>query len=158
MGLSTLKLPTTKIEIPDSEDFLTIRGLSLTDLTTLVNSKGPEVALVFGKIMSGGSSIDTKDVKVVINDLMPQFPKLVAEVIAIASDEYTPESIIIAGTLPFPVQYAALEAVFLRTFQSESELKKLVESIVKKMAGVTDILTQMRLPLSENGSGASVAM
>ena len=83
-------------------------------------------------------------------------PDLVAAVIALAADDYEPDTIAVARKLNFQYQLEALEAIFHNTFQSEAELKKFMESIIRMLSGASGLVKQMRLPLSEAGFGASV--
>ena len=152
MGLKDLHIPTTTIDVPGGS--FAVRGLSLKDITCLVSEHGPAAALVFGKVVNG-DRIELTDVKSFISSVMPQAPSLIAAAIALAAEEYDEEGIRQAGRLTFQKQIEALEAIFHNTFASEAELKKFVESIVKLLAGATQAVQQMRLPLSELGYGVS---
>lgn len=152
MGLRDLQLPSTTITTPGGN--FAVRGLSFSDVVTIANTHGPQAAMVFAKI-TNGEKIAEKDVRTILTNIAPQVPDMVAAIIAMAADDYTPETIEIARKMNFQHQLAALEAIFHNTFQSEAELKKFVESIIRMMSGATGVLGQMRLPLSELGFGAS---
>lgn len=154
MALRDLKLPSTTIETPGGS--FDVRGLSYSDLMTLATAHGSQMALLFGKITSGGGmAISEERVKATIANLAPQFTEIVAGAIALAADEYNPEGIAVASKLSFNKQTEALEAIFMNTFQSEAELKKFMETIIRMITGVRVTLDQVRLPLSEAGFGAS---
>jgi hypothetical protein len=152
MGLRDIKLPTTTIETPGGA--FAVRGLSFADLVTVANVHGAQAALVFAKL-TGGEMIAEQDVRTILSNLAPQVPDLVAAVIALASDDYAPETVDLAKRLSFNHQVAALEAIFHNTFESEADLKKFMESIIRMFTGAASAVGQMRLPLSEVGYGAS---
>lgn len=152
MGLRDIQLPSTTITIPGGS--FAVRGLSFSDIVTVANTHGPQVAMIFAKV-TNGDKIAEGDVRTVLANVAPQVPDLVAAIIALAADDYTPETIEIARKLNFQHQLAALEAVFHNTFQSEAELKKFVESIIRMLTGATGLAQQMRLPLSDLGFGES---
>lgn len=152
MGLRDLQLPSTTIETPNGE--FAVRGLSFADIVTVVNEHGPAAAMVFAKL-SNGEKIAEKDVRTVLASVAPQFPDLIAALLALASDDYSPEAVGVAKRLSFNVQVEALEAIFNNTFQSEAELKKFMESAIRMLTGTTNLVKQARLPLSDLGFGAS---
>lgn len=153
MALRDLKLPSTNIETPGGS--FEVRGLSYSDLMMLATTHGSQLGLLFGKITEGGGSPITEErVKSTISNLAPQFAEIVAAAIALAADDYSPEGIEIASRLSFNKQTEALEAIFLNTFQSEAELKKFMETIIRMITGARVTLDQVSLPLSEAGFGA----
>lgn len=152
MGLRDLQIKTTTITTPGGE--FSVRGISFSDIMTLANTHGPQMAMLFGQLMKGGK-VREQDVKTVLMNIIPQAPDLVAGLIALAADDYEPEAIAAAKRMGFQYQVEALEAIFHNTFQSEAELKKFMEAIIRMLSGATGTLQQMRLPLSELGFGAS---
>lgn len=152
MGLRDLQLPSTTVKTPGGD--FAVRGLSFSDIVTVANTHGPAVAMVFAKV-TNGEKIAEQEVRTILTSVAPQVPDLVAAVIALASDDYSPEAIDIARKLNFQYQIEALEAIFHNTFQSEAELKKFMESIIRMLGGATGLIQQMRLPLSELGFGVS---
>lgn len=152
MGLRDLQLPSTEIKTPGGS--FNVRGLAFSDIVTLANTHGPVVAMVFAKI-TNGEKIAEKDVKTILTSVAPQVPDLVAAAIALAADDYEPETIAVARKLNFQYQLEALEAIFHNTFQSEAELKKFMESIIRMLSGATGLVKQMRLLPSELGFGES---
>ena len=152
MGLRDLQLPSTTIKTPGGE--FAVRGLSFSDLVVLANTHGPAVAMVFAKV-TNGEKIAEKDVRTILTSVAPQVPDLVAAVIALAADDYEPDTIAVARKLNFQYQLEALEAIFHNTFQSEAELKKFMESIIRMLSGASGLVKQMRLLPSELGFGAS---
>lgn len=153
MGLRDLSIKKTTIKTPGGE--FAVRGLSLSDVITLANEHGPTLALLYGKLTDKKSKMSQQDVKTIISGIIPQAPDLVAGLIAVAADEYDAEGCKMAKQLGFQYQVEALEAIFHNTFQSEAELKKFMEAVIRMISGATGSLNQMRLPLSELGFGAS---
>lgn len=152
MGLRDLQLPTTTITTPGGD--FAVRGVSLSDLMILANSHGPTIALMFSKAVNG-EKIDMAQAKAVIAAVAAQAPDLVAELIALASDDHSPEAIAAARKLNFQYQVEALEAIFHNTFQTEAEVKKFMERIINMLTGATGLLTQMRLSPSDLGFSVS---
>lgn len=153
MGLRDVRIQTTEIQTPGGN--FAVRGISFSDLVVIANSHGPQAAIVFQKI-TGGEKLTVFDVRAILANIAPQVPDLVAAVIALASDDYTPEAISTARRLNFQHQLAALEGIVSNTFQSEAELKKCMESITRMLVGATATIQQIRLPLSEAGFGEYV--
>lgn len=151
MGLRDFKIART--DIPAGGTTLSVRGVSFDDVMHLADTYGPTMAVMFGRIQSG-SSLANADVRTIIGNLAKEAPDMVAAAIALATDEYDDETVAIAKQLPFPVQLEALEAIFQRTFASEAEVKKLIESVTRMIAGVSGALTTAgsTLPI---GTGAS---
>ena len=149
--LRDIHIPTTVIETPGGS--FAVRGLSFSDLVLIANTHGPQAAMVFQKV-TGGEKLTVGDVRSILAHIVPQVPDLAAAVIAMATDDYTPETIQVARRLNFQYQLAALEGILNNTFQSEAELKKFMESVVRMLTTATATVQQIRLPLSEAGFGA----
>jgi hypothetical protein len=148
--LTALKQPTTTIKTSGGD--LTVRGLAFEDIWTLAVDHGPHATLLFNKVINQ-ERFDMAETRVIFQDLIPQMPSIVAATIALAVDEYTPEGMDVAKKLSPRVQLDAIEAILKLTIESEAELKKLVESVIRMLSGATGLITQMRLPLSEAGFG-----
>lgn len=153
--LSELKRPSAVIPVWDDE--LTVRPVSFNDIFEVAMKHGPQAALLFGKVVNGkaASSISAEQIRAAFYELAPEAPEMIAEIIAMVSDDHTPEGIEMARSLPLPTTVMILEAVFYMSITTESELKKLMESIIRMLSGVEKFAQQIRLPLSGNGSGDS---
>jgi hypothetical protein len=88
-----------------------------------------------------------------ILDIAKEFPELVAAIIALASDAYTPKALDIARDLPFNTQLELIEGVFNNTFTSEADVKKLIESLTKMAVGASGALVQIRQTGLLSGTG-----
>ena len=155
MALRDLSLPTTQITV--SGGSFAVRGLSFADITQIAQDHGAEAAMVFGEVTGQYESgtLSQDGLRGLISRTAPRFVDLTAAVISLAADDYSPEAIAMAKRLPVPAQVEAVEAIFLHTFTSESEVKKFAERIIRMMSGVSSTLRQVQLPVSGDGSGAS---
>ena len=157
MGLRNIVIARRRIDLGDNQAF-EVRGISLFDIMSVLNEYGPQMALMFGKVMAqkaekGG--LDNAAVRKAISDVSGEFPDVLAAVIALASDDYTPETIEIAKQLPMMSQIAAVEAIFALTFKSEGDVKKLIESLTEMMVAATGTLKTAMLSPLPNGIGAT---
>lgn len=153
MALKNITIPEQSIKVGDGE--ITVRGISLSDLMTIVNVYGPEAAMAFGKIQKT-DSLDVKDIRKLVGSLTTEFPDMVAAAIALAADSYTPENMEMLKRIPFHKQIEVIEAMFSLTFTQEGEIKKLIVSLTGMMAEVSGALTEVQLP-SQAGTGESAA-
>lgn len=151
--LTALTLPSTTITLPNGQK-ITVRGLAFEDLFAIAKDHGPEATMLFTKLMNKEKVEDT-DVRVVMTGLLPEVPAMAAMAIALAADDDGPEGRAVARRLSPRIQVELLQAIFLHTIESESELKKFVESIIEMIAQATGVIQVMRLPLSEAGFGVS---
>jgi hypothetical protein len=151
MGLRNITIHQTTVPYRDQE--IAVRGISSTDLMVAAQDYGPEIAMTFAKIQSGGLTGDVRDI---IKNLAREVPDVAGAVIALATDDYAPETVETATKLPFPTQVALIEAIFHETFYSEAEVKKLIESLTRMIAAVSGAMTQLELPSDLiSGIGAS---
>lgn len=151
MGLRSITIHRTTVKY--REDTIELRGISAPDLMTAMRDFAPQMAVVFAQVTSGEAGADIKSA---IMNLSKEFPELLAATIALASDEYDPESVQTALNLPFNVQIECLEAIFAETFTSEADVKKLVESLSRIIAATSGALEMNLGPLSSAlGTGAS---
>jgi len=154
MGLRNITIP--EVEVAFGDGGISVRGVSFSDLMVLVDTYGPQAAIVFQKVQDGGT-LQTSDVKLLIGTLAKEFPAMVTAVIALAADVYETEGLETVGKLPFNVQIELVEAVFGLTFTGESDIKKLMESLTKMMVEVSGALKEVQAPLSQTGIGAFAA-
>lgn len=153
MPLKNISIPYRAVKVGDGE--ISVRGISLSDLMTIVNVYGPQASMAFSRIQRG-DSLESSDVRVLIGTLAQEFPDMFAAAIALAADEYDAETIDMLKKVPFHKQIEVIEAIFSLTFTSEGEIKKLLESLSEMLAEVSGALMTVRLP-SSIGIGESVA-
>ena len=155
MGLRDLELPTAEITVSDTGSFR-VRGLSLADMSSLVNKHGKIIGVLFDKIrdeMVQRSEVTAADVQYYAKMLFDEAPDVVANAIALAADE--PDMGEKVKGLRFTVQLIALEQVILLTFANEAELKKLVEIVTQWLGKINSEAEKLRNLPSLVGSGES---
>lgn len=158
MGLRNIVIARQRIDLGDGQAF-EVRGISLFDIMSVLNDYGPQMALMFGKVMAQKAKrngLDNAAVRKAIADVSGEFPDVLAVAIALASDDYTTEAVQIAKQLPMMHQIAAIEAIFALTFKSEGDVKKLIESLTEMAVAATGTLKSAMLPPLPNGIGATV--
>lgn len=154
-SLLDLHIRREPVEYDDGQSF-DVRAVSVNDLMTLVAESGPTLAVIFAKVQQEAESLTRMthdDVKTIIFTLAREFPEVVSSLIALAADAYKPEGVAMAAQLDLTTQVAAVEKIFLMTFRSEAELKKLMESLTRMAVGMSGALATARLPL-QTGTGA----
>jgi hypothetical protein len=155
MKLSQIPILRETITVREDVTF-DVRGINLSDLMTLVQAYAPVAAILWRKLQEDDKDLMSEDVRAMFQQVAYQFPDLVAAVIAMASDDYTPEGRRVARQLTADVQALAIETIFRLSFQSDSTLEKMASLAAKAIQGVTRAMEIAQLPL-ENGSGGSVA-
>lgn len=142
MGLRDIIIKRTKIELDDGQSF-EVRGLAAMDVMALVHTHGKALSLAFGKIMSQGKGqpVSEELVRKLLASVGSDAPDLLAAIIALASDAYDENGITTASQLPFLTQVAAGMAIFNLSFTSETEVKKLVESLANVLTTISASLT-----------------
>lgn len=151
MGLKELKFPEATIKTPGGD--ITVRGLSLRDITELVRRHKAAFEGLFNDVTSGKADLDSlTNGDTLIAMLAQTAPELAAEVIAAgAGDGGDLEAIEVAKSLPFPTQVELLEQIGLLTFAMEGGLKKVVETVTRVMQSSTNALESVSA--SKAGSG-----
>lgn len=150
MGLRDLQLPTETIDTPGGS--FTVRGLSFSDIMILVNSHGPQVAALYSTYVDGGD-LNMQDFRKAIPELLNQAPRLIAQAIALASNDGSQEAVDIAVQLPVNAQLDALDKLFRLTLTSEAELKKLLERLIDMISGTNGALQMLQTTASGAGFG-----
>lgn len=120
MGLKNYKPVRHEISLGDDSFF--VRGLSLEDISALVNHHLPDIEALF-TLFERGSSLDSDAAfQEIVMAAINQAPGFVANVIALASDE--PDAAQEAQQLPGPVQVQALLKIGDLTFKDVGGIKK----------------------------------
>lgn len=158
MGLRNIVIPRERVDLGDGQGF-EVRGISLFDIMSVLNDYGPQMAMMFGRVMAmkaEGGQFDNMAIKKAITDVSGEFPDVLAAALSLAADDYTGEAIEVAKQLPMPKQIEAVEKVFALTFRSEGDLKKLVESLVEMMVATSAALNTAMGSPSQRGIGDAV--
>jgi len=147
MSLKKLKFAKTNIDTPMGQ--IALRGINLLDVRTILVSNPVEAELIYNKATSMSADIDAgkaTDGSVITEFLgliIQTMPKLVARLIALASDEDDDEAVEIAGKLPVDVQLECLAAIANLTFVMEGGARNFIARIGKLMK---EIMPRMKAP------------
>lgn len=117
-----------------------VRGLSLEDVSRLVNHHLPDLEALFDLFSSGQLDSDS-NLRPLVMSLVREAPGLAANLIALASDE--PDSAKQAATLPAPVQIDAILKIGDMTFSEVGGIKKGMEGIAALLKRV-DVKTNLK--------------
>ncbi len=141
MGLRDIKIPEATIQTPGGE--FAVRGLSLDDISWLVERHESLVNQIFDTLGQADTGADgevaTQDLKQMAGPLLTQMPDVCSALIAAAADEPTQDGVTQAGRLPFACQVDALENVLVLTLEASGGVKKLAETVIRMMQGVTSL-------------------
>lgn len=140
MALKGYRLPTLEVELPNDGQFV-VRGLSLPDITFLVGRHGDTLRTLFDRYSTNGDVV-IDDLGGIGTSVLETAPTLAAEIVAIAADE--PDEIDTIMKLPFPVQVDALEKVGKLTFDTAGGPKKVIETVIRVLRGVSDLTVDLR--------------
>lgn len=151
MALKDYQIPKRDVPLPNGGRFA-VRGLSLPDITTLVDRHADTLRALFDHYSGGEQGVALDDLGGVGVSVLRTAPALAAEIIAISADE--PDSVETVTKLPFPIQVEALEHVAKLTFDTTGGPKKVIETVIRILRGVSDLSADLRI--SKAGSLASV--
>jgi hypothetical protein len=138
MSLKDFVIPIKTIQTPNGASFA-VRGLSLNDITTLLNSAEPELRAMFSIFLGVDNKMQAGDLLSTAIPAMQQFPKLASAMIATAADE--PDSVGIVERLPMSTQVEAMEAILQLSFDSEGGPGKFLGTVTRAFNGLA-ALTQ----------------
>lgn len=139
MGLKHIKLPEAQVKFPGGD--IAVRGLSLDDLSFIVQRHGAKLNVLFTSFTEKGE-LTVEGVADFALPLLQAAPEIASELIACASGD--PADAGIAATLPFPVQLEALEKLAELTFNVSGGPKKLVETVLRMAKGTTGLLESLK--------------
>lgn len=142
MGLKHIKLPEAVIEFPGGN--FAVRGLSLDDVSFLVQRHGEKLNSLLSEFKAGSGELTVEAVAQFALPMLKAAPEIAAEMIACASGGSDDESIRIAMSLPFPVQLDALQKLAEQTFNVAGGPKKLLETVVSMAKGTTGLLESLK--------------
>lgn len=151
MALKDYQIPKRDVPLPNGGNFA-VRGLSLPDITILVDRHSVALRAMFDHYNGVAQDVSLDDLGGIGVSILESAPKLAAEIIAIAADE--PDEIEKVSVLPFPAQVDALEKVAKLTFDTSGGPKKVIETVIRILRGVSDLTVDLRT--SKAGSLASV--
>ena len=117
---------------------LTVRGLCSEDITTLVRKHKDQMAQIFD-LLEKGFDIQDESMKEFGWELLERFPKLVAQVVALAADKSNQVEGV--SKLPTPVQIKALKEIYDLTITDTGGLNDFLELVTSM---VTNIRVEMQ--------------
>ena len=155
MSLKTFTIPKENVQLPGDDSFV-VRGVSLNDVTTLVEKFRPDLEQMFDQFQNA-ENLSLEEGADVAFSMLQSAPRLVAYLIALASSEHDDDSPLseIAETvlgLTAGVQVDALEKIGRLTFEDQSP-KKLIEAVMRAMAGGRKMIDEF----SDQGASTQVA-
>ena len=127
-----------------------VRGISLPDLSYLMQKHGATLATLYSKYAKGDINIDDGMADDAVAALVGELPDMFADVIARVSDGALDQST--AGNLPLPVQVDAVMSIGELTFAGEGALEKFLTAAAKMLDGLATVMAKANTPLP-SGSG-----
>lgn len=124
MSLAAYQPPRVEVEL--GEETVSVSGLSLESITTLVRTHLPDLEALFD-LMQAGDNLKGEDVMKLAAALVSQAPGFAANVIALGCGE--PDQVAQAEKIPGPKQMELLVTIGNLTFQEVGGVKKSWEMI-----------------------------
>lgn len=139
MGIDDVIIASRQVPISGAKEPFVVHGLGLPAIVFLVRNHGAELQSLYERAAAG--EIDVSDGAKIAVSLAEQSVELAAQIMACGVGE--PDKW--QGYLKLNIgdQVALLEAVFELTFAVEGGAKKVVETVVKAMQGVTETLDSL---------------
>lgn len=148
MALKDLVIPTIQVQVSADEE-LVVRGLALNSVVHLLRTQGAALQDMYASVTAG--DVNAFDVNELAVAMLDAAPTLAAHIIACAVGE--PDEWEKVYALPAPVQLDLLEAAGTLTFAVEGGPKKVMETVIRLMGGLTKNLDSQIA--SATGSGES---
>jgi ParB-like chromosome segregation protein Spo0J len=117
---------------------LELRGLALIDVSVLVRNHMDELNRLLG--LYDNEQTRATALAEAANfaiALVKESPQIVAQMIALASDE--PDEIAVAERLPLPVQVEAMRKIIEMTFEEAGGAKKFLDSLLTMVGGMMPV-------------------
>lgn len=143
MSLKNFVVPKVSVEVPGTDFTLDVRGLSLNDMTTLVNGHRDMMVKLFARFVANkGADLDDSDMGDIAGELLSEAPVLVAHAIALSAGLADERDEV--ANLSFAVQIEAIERIFELTFGREGGTKKFVETVIRLSQGLASQVQKLR--------------
>lgn len=130
--LETLIIPTETVDFNGQK--LEVRGLGFADITYIVRHHRAVVAGLYTQAIEGKLQGSVEEIAL---SLLDDFAPLASMVVACALD--APKLVETAGKLPVTVQAQILEKAVTLTLVGEGGLEKLMEIVIRAMAGAASL-------------------
>lgn len=150
MGLADYQPETRVIQLGKGGSFV-VKGLSLTEFTTLIRHHLPDLEAIFDlgvQVTGGKADLTEDDLSRLAIAFAEQAPGFVSNLIALASGETGEKAVKAAGSLPFPLQVKTLVDIAELTFDEVGGIKKALESVagLLKSNRMTELRTHLSAP------------
>ena len=139
MSLKDLTIPSVPVQTPGGE--FSVRGLSLDDLTYILQRHAVEVSHVISAIEAKKGDVDHDLISEMAVGLIEAAPGVAAEIVAVAAGEL--DQIDTVRRLPFPVLLDAVEKIGNLTFEVYGGPKKVLEAVIRLAKGTTGLLDSL---------------
>lgn len=139
MSLKDIMIPEASVQAPGGG--FTVRGLSLGDLTHILQLHSVEVSRVIATLEERKGTLGNELISEMAVGLIQSAPDVAASIIAIAAGEPDQEAKV--RQLPFPVQMDAFEKIGALTFEAYGGPKKVLEAVVRLAKGTTGLLESL---------------
>lgn len=135
---------TVKTERVDfGDNFVEVRGLSLPDISALVDAHTMTAVELFDKFTGRDKdSFTDADAATLARELVVKFPAICAHVIALAADAVDDYDLI--KKLPADVQISALEKTAALTFQMQGGLGNFLETVLRLAKGANGLSDKLK--------------
>ena len=140
----------------------TVRGVSVTDMAVLTGAYGPAMANIF-RLATEQDSTDPAAFGNVIAAAAREVPQLVSVFIQLLIVDDDPdrlsmeEELVKITQMTIGMQTELIEAIFTNTFESDVDIKKMVEAIARMFDKISMAIEQVPLSATENTTLASDA-
>lgn len=137
MGLKDIQIP--KAEVVVGTGSFAVRGLSTSDIESLVRAHGDDLRSIFKEFVSGElSSVKLNDMTPVLREVAKRIPAAIVDVIYLASDSNDQEEREIIRRLSTGVQIDALAKIMALTLSTEGDMGKALETVIKLLSSINE--------------------
>lgn len=154
-GLDNNLIEYATIEISEGKSF-EIRGLNASDIMAVVRTHTPVLMKLYSDFKAQhtpGKPFTLDVVRGMLEQTLREADDLVYILIASAADQ--PDKADVVRRLPMRVQLEAMEKTVFLSIQTEAELKKLQEVVLRIVAGVTSAMELSATAISSISGGTS---
>jgi hypothetical protein len=134
---------------------VTVRGVSVTDMAVLTQAYGPTMINMF-RLATEQDSTDPAAFGNVIAAAAVEAPQLVSVFIQLLIVDDDPErlsmekELALITQMTIGMQTELIEAIFTNTFESDVDIKKMVEAIARMFDKISTAIEQVPRPATEN--------
>jgi hypothetical protein len=146
-------IPTVGVEI--GEQTLTLRGISLRDVSILLQKHGASLALLYSRYIQNNDQIVDQQVNNAVLDIAQTMPDLVAELISLTSRNVL--SADEAGDLSLPDVVTVLTAIGEVTFRGEGAWEKFLGATLQMVESAATAFSRPLAPAKKTSPSGTPA-